>query len=170
MHNLTAVFMVSLLFSAYANDAVEMRAKQAELLRDVPDTASPFDWWEPDCSRRDANAAFEKANGMAVGGTVRLLEQTFLDELAKPDGGDTGTVSRALKALVQSGDSSVTNALGKALFAEVNPHRGLTLSAYVGVAAWEARSLAERVVRELPVGERLACYSEVASRMGKLVV
>jgi hypothetical protein len=97
---------------------------------------------------------------------VPQFTQTLETELAKPDGGDSNTVTRALNVLAWSGDLSVTNVLEKAFFTEKNPWRLQIFRACVFAAQLDMSPLAETIIRRVPAREREALYRAALPKTG----
>ena len=118
--------------------------------------------WNLDTSRCETNAAMERDFGWQEGDAVRALEFLLERELAKPEGGDSNTVVRALDGLGRSGDWSVTNTLDRFLFAPVCPFRGELFKTRTIFNGLEYVAFARRLVSHIPAQERLMCYGAAA--------
>ena len=153
---------VSVAPGVHALGGIEPTPRQKEALL-APTPPSPatgwFMWWESDDSRLETNMALEKTHGWKTGDAVRAMERILKDELAKTGGGDSNTVTRALDAIRQRGEASVTNTLDSLLFSDTAafcPGLFNTRAAFCGLDQWE---FARRVVKAIPEEKRHSCYA-----------
>lgn len=121
-------------------------------------------WWYPDNAFAEANAAFERQHGLEPGGAVKHFYGMLEAELAKPDGGDSNTVTQALERLSRSGTLNVTNVLEKALLLKKNDHRFQTLLACINVWPADMSGLAQSVVQGTPPEMRSDWYASLIKR------
>jgi hypothetical protein len=152
-------FLVAACASVVSGAVVPAGRQTESLLQRVPSSADATMWWEPDGSRAGTNAALEKAFGWKDGDAVRVLENLLKGELAKPGGGDSNTVARALDALRLSGDASVANTLDALLFSEKVPFRPELFCTRVAFCGMAARVFARAFVERCPRQTRQACYA-----------
>ena len=142
------------------SNAAPTPQQREALLAPIPPSPAMgwFMWWEPDDSRLETNMALEKTHGWKTGGAVCAMERILKDELEKTGGGDSNTVTRALDAIRQSGDASVTNTLDSLLFSDTAafcPGLFNTRAAFCGLDQWE---FARRIVKDMPEKKRHSCY------------